>query len=286
MNRRILLSALVLASAFLAGCASGPKFSEISSSIGPIPAGDGRIYFFRSSSMMGAALQPDIRLNGQVVGSSKPGGFFYVDRPAGKYVAAASTEVENTAAIALDAGETKYLRTSPSFGLLVGHINIEVEDAQKAKAEIETLSLTGAATASAGSGTAAGTGNTTTTAAMPAAPAVDPHLDATGRPAHVRHLDVASLDGHAWTFPHPRDPSRYRDVHIAFANGNATASNARSGSSGPYTVRNDMLCIDFQTHEWGHTCYYVFDSTPEDGRTPAAMLWTVSTHQSVPLTIN
>ena len=112
MIRRIVLSALVLAGAFLAGCASGPKFSEVSSSILPIPAAEGRIYFFRSSSMMGAALQPDIRLDGEVVGSSKPGGFFYVDRPAGSYTAAAATETEKTITFDLAAGETKYLRTS------------------------------------------------------------------------------------------------------------------------------------------------------------------------------
>lgn len=43
MNRRILLAAALLAAACLAGCASGPTFSEVSGSIGPIPAGDGRI---------------------------------------------------------------------------------------------------------------------------------------------------------------------------------------------------------------------------------------------------
>ena len=76
MIRRIVLTALVLAGAFLAGCASGPTYSEVSSKILPIPAAEGRIYFFRSSSMLGAAVQPDVRLDGEVVGTSKPGGFF------------------------------------------------------------------------------------------------------------------------------------------------------------------------------------------------------------------
>ena len=277
MNRRILLSAIVLASAFLAGCASGPKFSEISSSIAPIPAGDGRVYFFRSSSMLGAAVQPDIRINGDVVGTSKPGGFFYVDRPAGSYAAAAATETENTIAFTLDPGETKYLRTSPSMGFLVGHINFEIEDPQKAKAEIETLSLTAAAPASHA---------VRPRASAASAPVADAHVDSTGRPARVRHLDAAALDGHSWTFAHPRDPARYQDVHISFANGSATASNAKSGSSGPYTVKDDMVCIDFQSHDWGHTCYYVYDSAPDEGGAPTAMLWTVYTHQSVVLTIN
>ena len=81
-----------------------------------LKAGQGRIYFLRSSSMFGAAVQPEIRLNGQVVGQSKPGGFFYVDRAAGTYSATTATETENAASFKLDSGEIKYLRTSPSMG--------------------------------------------------------------------------------------------------------------------------------------------------------------------------
>jgi starvation-inducible outer membrane lipoprotein len=68
--------ALLALAAVLAGCATGPKFAETSSSMPAVKAGDGRIFFYRSSSMMGAAIQPDVRLNGEVVGPSKPGGFF------------------------------------------------------------------------------------------------------------------------------------------------------------------------------------------------------------------
>lgn len=142
MKRRIALASLIAAATLFAGCASGPKYAEIAKSIPTLKSGDGRIYFFRSDSMFGAAIQPEIRLNGVVVGNSKPGGFFYVDRPAGNYVGAASTETEKTLSFALAAGETKYVRTSPSFGVLVGRINLELEDPKKAQAEIETLSFT------------------------------------------------------------------------------------------------------------------------------------------------
>lgn len=145
MNRRLALIATIVGASLLTACASGPKYAEMSKSIPTMKPGEGRIYFFRSDSMLGAAVQPDIRLNGQVVGSSKPGGFFYVDRPAGNYVAAASTETEKTASFKLDAGETKYLRTSPSFGVLVGRIVIEIEDPAKGRTEVEKLSYTGGA---------------------------------------------------------------------------------------------------------------------------------------------
>lgn len=141
MIRRFLLAAALVGTAVLTGCASGPKFSEMSKTIPALKAGEGRVYFFRSDSMFGAAIQPDIRLNNEVVGSSKPGGFFYVDRPAGSFIAAASTETEKTLSFTLDAGDTKYVRTSPSMGLLVGRVVLELEDPTKAQAEVEKLSF-------------------------------------------------------------------------------------------------------------------------------------------------
>jgi hypothetical protein len=138
--RRFVLAAALAGAAVLTGCASGPKFSEMSNTIPAVKAGEGRVYFFRSDTMFGAAIQPDIRLNNEVVGSSKPGGFFYVDRPAGSFSAAASTETEKTVSFTLDAGETKYIRSSPSFGVLVGRIVLQLEEPAKAQAEVEKLS--------------------------------------------------------------------------------------------------------------------------------------------------
>ena len=127
----------------MAGCASGVKHSEMAASIPTIKPGEGRIYFLRSASMFGAAIQPDLRLNGQVVGESKPGGFFFVDRPAGKYVASASTETEKTLSFVVDGGETKYVRSSPSMGLMVGRVVLELETPDKAKEDLSSLSYTG-----------------------------------------------------------------------------------------------------------------------------------------------
>jgi hypothetical protein len=144
MRRIFLKTAFVAAAAaFVSGCATGPKHDEIASSIPSLKAGQGRIYFFRSNSMVGGAVRPDIRLDGQVVGQSKPGGFFYVDRPAGSHVASASTETEKTVSFTLQAGETKYIRSSVSIGLLVGRVVLEPETPEKAKAELGALSYTG-----------------------------------------------------------------------------------------------------------------------------------------------
>ncbi|HSV80769.1 MAG TPA: DUF2846 domain-containing protein [Ramlibacter sp.] len=145
MKRTFLKLALAATAVVLvSGCATGIKHEQMASSIPSIKAGEGRIYFFRSSSMMGAAVQPDIRINGQVVGASKPGGFFYVDRPVGNYLASTSTETEKTLSFTLQPGETKYVRNSVSMGVMVGRVVLELETPEKARSELGSLSYTGA----------------------------------------------------------------------------------------------------------------------------------------------
>lgn len=139
---------LVSGAALIAtGCASGPQYKEMASSIPTLGADHGRIYFFRSSSVLGAGIQPDIKLNGAVVGESKPGGFFYIDEPAGQYTVSTETETEKTLSFALNTGETKYIRTSISMGILVGHVAPSLETPENATKEIEGLKYTGGTTA-------------------------------------------------------------------------------------------------------------------------------------------
>jgi hypothetical protein len=84
-------------------------------------------------------VQPDILLNGNAIGESLPAGFFYVDKDAGNYSVSTSTEVERTLEFVLDAGETKYVRTYVTMGVMVGHVIPELvstDDATKAMKEL------------------------------------------------------------------------------------------------------------------------------------------------------
>jgi hypothetical protein len=127
-------------SALLAACASGVKYPDMQASMSELQAGEGRIYFYRHASIVGAAVQPEINLNGTNVGASVPGGFFSVDRPGGNYEASATTEVERKLTFTLAPGETKYIRTSPSFGVMVGRMNFELVNAPQAQSELASLS--------------------------------------------------------------------------------------------------------------------------------------------------
>ena len=90
MNRLSSLLSLALLS-LLVGCASGPKYPEAVSTFPQLAASQGRIVFYRNGVPVGMAVQPDVKLNNDVVGRSVPNQFFYVDRPAGNYVVSCST---------------------------------------------------------------------------------------------------------------------------------------------------------------------------------------------------
>ena len=130
----------------LTGCAAtGPKFVEMEASVPKLNGDQGRVYFYRGTSMLGSALTPAIKLDGKAVGESKRGGYFFVDAGAGSHEASTSTEATNKVTFVLDKGEIKYIRTSVSMGFMAGHVVPELVSAEEAKKELAELSYTGAA---------------------------------------------------------------------------------------------------------------------------------------------
>jgi hypothetical protein len=143
-----LIKALVLVLAIgLTGCASGVKHEDMVDAIPTLQSDAGRIYFYRSASMFGAAIQPSIQLDGTQVGESKPGGFFYVDAKAGNHEVMCATEVEKKLTFTLDKGEVKYVKTSIGLGLLIGRVVPELVGQEEAQKELPDLSFTGVAPA-------------------------------------------------------------------------------------------------------------------------------------------
>jgi hypothetical protein len=127
----------------LAACASGPSYTEVQKTTAPVAANMGRIYIYRSGSPFGAAIQPSVKVDGNTVGSAVPGGYFYVDLPAGSHKISADTEVERDLSVTLEAGQTRYVSLHPSMGAFVGHISPELADAKTALEDIKDCSYTG-----------------------------------------------------------------------------------------------------------------------------------------------
>lgn len=141
-RRSFLLGSLpVLA---LAGCASGPRMADMASRIPPIPQGKARIWFYRSASPVGSAVQPPIRVNGQVVGTSTPNGAFFRDVDPGDIRVTTETEAERVLTFTIAAGEERYVRTFVMPGFFVGHVGAELVDATEARPEVASKAFTGA----------------------------------------------------------------------------------------------------------------------------------------------
>ena len=90
-----------------------------------------------------AAVQPDVKLNGEVVGTAVPNGFFYVDRPAGKYDILTTTEVDRKLSLTLDKGQTRYVRLGVSIGFFVGHVYPELVEPSVGAKEIQETQYSG-----------------------------------------------------------------------------------------------------------------------------------------------
>jgi len=140
-SRKLLMIGAI---ALLTGCASssGGRYADVNAVVPKLSPDRGRVYFYRSASVVGAAIQPDIKLNGETVGRAVPGGFFFIDRPKGSYEASTATEVETMLAFTLAAGETKYIRTSITPGFFAGHMQFEVVGRPVAEAELASLNQT------------------------------------------------------------------------------------------------------------------------------------------------
>lgn len=143
MFKGLRLFACCLVALTLSACASGVKFTEMNPSTMPKDQDSGRIFFYRTT-VLGSALQPDIKLNGTKVGDSIAQGFFYVDRPAGNYEVVTSTEVDRKVTFVLEKAQTRFVKFSVSMGFFVGHVYGELVDSSVGLEEIKDCKYTGA----------------------------------------------------------------------------------------------------------------------------------------------
>lgn len=127
----------------VAACASGPTFNDMHASEPTLAADSGRIYFYRESSMLGAALQPAVKIDGTTIGDSVPGGYFYADRPAGTYKISTTTEKVEEINVPLAAGQTRYVRLHVGVGVFVGHVIPSLIDPDQGANEIKDCHYTG-----------------------------------------------------------------------------------------------------------------------------------------------
>lgn len=145
MQRTLKLLVAAMFLALLSACASGPKYAEVAASFPQISADQGRIWFYRSGIMFGAGIQPSVMLNGVKVGDSVPGGFFYIDRPAGNHEVLLSTEVERKVTFTLAPRQERHIKMTVGLGVIVYRVYPELADPAEADKDIRELSYIGGA---------------------------------------------------------------------------------------------------------------------------------------------
>ena len=139
MKARLYFFHFLSVSLLLPGCATGPKFMEVASTFNKLVPEEGRIYIYRTA-VLSAAVQPEVKLNGEVIGKAVPSGFFYVDRTPGNYEILTSTEVDRKLSLTLDKGEARYVRLNISMGFFVGHVYPELVEPAVGEKEIQDCS--------------------------------------------------------------------------------------------------------------------------------------------------
>jgi len=140
------LALFALASfAFLAGCSTpvGTNYTAMSVSLPAIKPGEGRIFFYTPSVRFGGDVQPELKLNGTLLGFAVPSGFFYVDRPAGRYEATGKFAADGRIEIPLAAGESRYVRAFAPSAFSVNAVHFLLVPATEGQADMAGLVYSG-----------------------------------------------------------------------------------------------------------------------------------------------
>ena len=111
MKTRVMFVSVFVLVAGLVGCASGRKYDEVMAKIQPIPPGQARVFFYREPAHTYSGMKPDVDLDGEKIGKSKAGGFFFIDRLPGAYMVSTTTETTYEVQLDLEAQQTIYVNT-------------------------------------------------------------------------------------------------------------------------------------------------------------------------------
>lgn len=133
---------VAVAAALLFGCASGVPVSESEVAKEEVPKGKARIAVYRTN-LLGAAVQPTVRVDGKDTGRCTPQGVFYVEVKPGQHTLSATTEVQKTSYLSVAEGEVAYVKCSIGFGLLIGQPRLDVVSSSVGRTDTRNLKVTG-----------------------------------------------------------------------------------------------------------------------------------------------
>ncbi len=140
MKNKIIISSILLL--ILSGCASVPTADkEQSNQAKKFEApenGNAGLYVYRTDSPIGAALKKDVYIDGECLGETAAGIFFYQEVEGGKsHVVGTESEFSaNELNILTEEGRLYFVNQYIKMGAFVGGANLELVDEEKGKSEV------------------------------------------------------------------------------------------------------------------------------------------------------
>lgn len=141
-----ILLPMILTFAFV-GCASvpqaNPQLSQQAKKLEAPSAGNAAIYVYRSNSPFGAALKKDVWIDGECLGETARGTFFFKE-VAGDKEHTVSTESEfspNHLVLKTEVGKKYFVQQSIKLGAFVGGANVAQVDDETGKKAISEYQL-------------------------------------------------------------------------------------------------------------------------------------------------
>ncbi|MDN3617656.1 DUF2846 domain-containing protein [Vibrio gallaecicus] len=143
-NKAIICSTLLLV---LSGCASVPtaepaKSNQLKQFEAP-ENGSAGVYVYRTDSAVGAALKKDVFIDGDCLGETAPGVFFYQEVEGGKeHILSTESEFSaNDITLLTEEGRLYFVNQYIKMGVFVGGAGLELVDEKVGKAEVKKVDL-------------------------------------------------------------------------------------------------------------------------------------------------
>ena len=147
MSMKKLLLMTIIEIAFLSGCASVPMESSLETDSAkefklPTTKNSG-VYVYRDDSSFGAALKKSVWIDGDCVGETAKGVFFYQEVEGNKEhrISTESEFSENDLILYLESKKLYFIRQFIKLGVFVGGAGLEVKDSEEGMREVSKLNL-------------------------------------------------------------------------------------------------------------------------------------------------
>jgi hypothetical protein len=137
MFRKTMLLLVLVASAFMVGCATVPMATDEEDSarkeFAPPPEESAGLYVYRNSSF-GGALKKSVYIDGKLIGESAPMTYFYLVVTPGEHVLSTESEFsDNSLEVTLQGGKNHFVRQYIKLGVFVGGANLEQVSEQEGR---------------------------------------------------------------------------------------------------------------------------------------------------------